>query len=372
LTDSPNPYRVTPGPRLPDAWPEKLTFDGQIELADYASLLSRRETHLLVALLALLAPITAIVVVVLIYSLLVGKAGFPTFAGLAFVVLLLAICACLVVFVSPTYRGARYLRRHADLLCRARGWFDEHGLTFDDGERWHWFGPGWLSGTRATRCTMTDRGIRVPIDENPLRFLAFSARLFDNYVPELAKRLEQSWRARAASQASTDWMPWKPEHDGTTDRIEFAGNVTIAKPPGTPEVRKKAIAESVTVALWLVMLFVSWRTGNSWVAVFFLLMMLMAIWNTFVYWHQFFHGEKGQTLNQSGWITDRTIAWQWGWRGIKMPLQAITSGDVTNETVVLGSESGFELTIPNDQISDDESWQKLVAVAQRVGRPNQS
>ena len=80
----------------------------------------------------------------------------------------------------------------------------------------YWFGPHALRD-----CVASRRGLRVRVDGNPFRFLALTARMFEDYHPATAKRLIQSWQKASASGQLPTWQLWHQVGRPPDQAIQF-------------------------------------------------------------------------------------------------------------------------------------------------------
>jgi hypothetical protein len=168
-----NPYEPT---TATSAYPDVISFEGEIREEDYRKLLPKNEMLLLVTLAFLLL---SIVLPILVAAFFFAVAEGSSATILAFIVAifctLLAYAFC--VRMASTRRRARgYLKKFPDLLGPVKGTFNSQGLMVEDNKKTHWF--PWV---QLFHLVATKEGVRVPLSEDPRRFLALSAGLFTSY-----------------------------------------------------------------------------------------------------------------------------------------------------------------------------------------------
>lgn len=190
-----NPYAPTSEIRVA---PESISFDGSVTEEHYRTLLPRQETRLFAALAILLF---AIVLPVLIAAFLFavfsgnpqGIVGSTCMTSASIVGLLFCIR-----MASSRTKSRSYLRRFPDLLGPMRGTFNSNGLVLVDDEKTHW-----LPWAQLAHMVVSNSGVRVPLGDDPRRFLALADELFDGFRPS---DLEQMLARYRVTQTTYDQL----------------------------------------------------------------------------------------------------------------------------------------------------------------------
>ena len=171
-----NPYAPTSEIRV---HPDSIAFDGIITEEIYSKLLPRKEMVLFLTLALLLIAVALPVLIAASFfaifvegkvEMIVGCVGMTLFTMAA-----LGFC---IRMASTSTRARSYLKTFPDLLGAMKGTFSSKGLILDDGEKTHWF--HWV---QLSHLVVSEAGVRVPLGDDPRRFLALAAELFDGYQP---------------------------------------------------------------------------------------------------------------------------------------------------------------------------------------------
>ena len=182
ISETQNPYASTSEIRVA---PESITFQGTITEEHFRSLLPKTELRLFVALaLLLLAIVLPILIVALFFAIFVD--GKPEEIIGAFCMTLLSIVAIVfcMLMLSTRRRARKYLTKFPDLLGAMKGTFSSHGLILEDNGKTHWF--PWV---QLSHLVVSKVGVRVPLGDDPRRFLALADDLFDAYRPSDMEQL---------------------------------------------------------------------------------------------------------------------------------------------------------------------------------------
>ena len=113
------------------------------------------------------------------------------------IVMTLLTVAALVFCIwmaSVRSRANAYLKKFPDLIGPVKGAFRPTGLLVNDGEKTHWF--PWV---QLFRLAVTKIGVRVPVDQDPRRFLALAPELFSSYHPEDLKAMRAKYSMRKSN-----------------------------------------------------------------------------------------------------------------------------------------------------------------------------
>ncbi|OYP36418.1 hypothetical protein [Rhodopirellula sp. MGV] len=336
----------------------ELSFDGEIEAADYIRFSNRRnfERSLCLTLAVLLGTLSAFIVVAMIAGMIL-RGWDPTFVTVAILAIVLGGAAFWVYryFVNQTQRSKRLLKRYPDLLGVARGSINADGLTFDDGVRQHWFSPTFLQKAYASAI-----GIKVPLDVNPYRFLALTDRLFDGYDETVAVRIKQLWSDQSAevNAAEVNAALWQRLHPAPTDAITFAGEVTVKQSQRIREVLVAAWTNSIGGIGMVVAALVS-GAFNTWGNVFFFSVGSFVLISAVISWRQYFFGSSTQTWRQSGWISPTELAVMWGPAGVRMSLNEVTVSTEYEQLLIFTNQTGATYYLAPDHLANQLDWQRL-------------
>lgn len=336
-----------------------LAFAGEIDAIDYAALLPRGnfESILYKVLLTLLASMSVVFGGAIIFGTITRRAT-PDFA--IFVIVTLMVIGVWVVWrrIKSQHRAERALKRHPDLIGLVHGHLTESGLAFHDGKRQHWFGP-----QRLLEVTFSDDGVRIPVDQNPERYIALTSRLFDDYSLPAIQQLFNHWRQSASAVTTPDetlgldlWIDLAPMPD---DSVAFQGSLTIKQPMRTPLNRQAAIAASASPVVLITMGYFGTEVFATWAQTSFIVLgILLILWSLFGWW-QYFRGTTVVTWNQLGWISPDELAVVRGCHGVRMSKDEFSEHVDHGEIVELIAHSAAIMFLARDQVSDDEQWAKI-------------
>lgn len=346
----------------------RLTFDGSIEPLDYAELLPRWdvESVLIRILLALLALTMAVVVSALIVGLWIrglAREVIPLVIPLVgFGLVIGAGMGSAVRFIRPTQRARRKLKRFPDLLGPACGQVTESGLTFDCGDREHWFGPQSLLASQVSAA-----GIRVRIDQDPDRFLALTSRMFDGFDETVALRIHRSWH-EALAVSTPDDEPvgldlWYEMNTVGDEAVAFRGAVTLQQTLRTPENLRKAVLETFVAIAVVLIGCLGGGLLSEWGRYGTLALGTISVISSLWIWMRYFRGMQVETWTQSGWLSQRELAIQRQSVGIRVPLSEIHTVDDHGDILVLAGKSGSVYYLSREHFENDEDW---ASIKQRV------
>lgn len=169
-----NPYEPTSEISV---CPDIISFEGEIREEDYRKLLPRKEMILLVSLAFLLVAVVLPILVTAFFFAIADGSSAAMLAVSSSAILFTSIAFAFCIRMASTRRRARgYLKKFPDLLGTLKGTFSSQGLVVDDHEKTHWF--PWV---QLSQLVATKEGVRVPLSEDPRRFLALSAEFFTSY-----------------------------------------------------------------------------------------------------------------------------------------------------------------------------------------------
>ncbi|MEM6468742.1 MAG: hypothetical protein AAF802_04180 [Planctomycetota bacterium] len=342
----------------------KLLIDGTITEQDYASLLPRRdfESVLLGILFFLLILVTTIVSLAVVAS--VVKNGWDLFVvpAAAIVLLCTAGSAFLFAHTRPLARARRLLKMWPDLLCHVQGSLSETGLHFFDGQRRYWFSSGRLSKT-----SVTDEGVRIYLDENPLRFLAISRQMIDGFDLLTANRLKQIWQDSTPKDDSPQIGSWSNVMPKPKGAVGFEGWVSIEQPLRTAEMSQRIKIEVGTTAI--VAFITPFTTG--WAQYFFFVLFTISVLSLANCVRKYYRGKSVQTWHQYGWINSTHIALLAEGYGEQIPISDIANHFDHDQSITLQSASNRYYFLMREQFQSDDDWSRMLAYC-GVEKKNQS
>ncbi len=171
-----NPYAPTSELRV---YPDSISFDGIITEEMYRKLLPKTEKFLFLTLAFLLSAIAMPMMIVCLFFAIFVERKVEMFIGSVCVILFLIAAHVLCIRMASTGTRARsYLKQFPDLLGEMRGNLNSNGLILFDLEKTHWF--PWV---QLSHLVVSEAGVRVPLSDDPRRFLALAAEMFDSYRP---------------------------------------------------------------------------------------------------------------------------------------------------------------------------------------------
>ncbi|WP_404310776.1 hypothetical protein [Neorhodopirellula lusitana] len=353
-----NPYQAA-SPVIDDR--QNLAFDSVIESSDYAALLPHRDLEaILIKILFGLLVFMSVVFAAMIIMALVLRGWHESLIPVAILtVVMMTGTAYLVRYTRAGQRSRGKLKHNPDLLSVARGELTELGIAFYDGTRQHWFGPQYLVNT-----VVSDVGVRVYVDQNPYRYLALTSRMFDSYSVKVAERLRQHWCDQAA-HATDPGVPagldaWTALNPMPEDAIAFVGTVTMTQPMRTPEVRKIAIIESISILGMILIGVICNGADLFWFGYAAIAYALFALYFNAKRWWQYFHGTSVNAWNQRGWISLSELAILMGSRGVRMPLREVGNYVDHGSTLEIATSEGGTFFIARDHVASDADWTQMV------------
>lgn len=179
--ESPNPYAATS--RMGVA-PDSISFQGTITDEHYRTLMPKQEIQLFAGLaICLLAIVLPVLITVFVVSVFTGERNGIVGSLVMGFLSSFALTFC-IRMASTRTRAKSYLEKFPDLLGAVKGTFQANGLVLDDHEKTHWF--PWV---QLSRMVVLHAGVRVPLGDDPRRFLALDDELFDGYRHDEMKQL---------------------------------------------------------------------------------------------------------------------------------------------------------------------------------------
>ncbi len=361
-----NPYRA-PVPALGEADAKSLNFAGEINVDDYAALVPRGnfESVLYKVLFALLALVSTVFTLAIV-TLFIKKGVAPDSKTSLVIVVITIPMIIGTYFVwrynKPIQRAMRTLKRNPDLIGRAHGRLTESGLAFHDGRFQHWFGPQHLLSV-----TFSDDGVRIPVDLDPSRFIALTARMFDQYSQTAMQRLLDHWRLSASAVASNEetvgldlWHELAPMPE---DGVAFQGTLTLQQPMRTPLNRQSAVIASISTILLILMGVFGDDAFEYWARCGFIVLGILMIPFSLRTWWRYFRGTTVVTWYQRGWISLGKFAMLLDARGVCMSTAQFmdpTAGHIDHgEIVELIASSKARYFVARDHVSDDQQWTQI-------------
>ncbi|MDM4017564.1 hypothetical protein [Roseiconus lacunae] len=356
-----NPYANTV---VEDDGPTELTFDSIIELEDYQRMLRRSfpERTLVIVLISLLG-FTAIAPLVLVASISIWRQD--TEALLPVILFSLVVGAIAVAvyryFFHSDRRVMRSIEKHPDLLGIVRGRLTAAGMTLDDGVRHHWFSPRQL-----VTAVISPAGIRIPLTDDPYRFLAMTERIFDHYSVKTAKGLRERWFEYARDPSDDVPSMWDEVNPPPGDAIHFHGAVTMQQSTRTPRTLVLLIANLVGAAALLSIAGTDTSFFSSWSDYFMVGYGVFALFNGIRSAWFYYKGTRQQTWNQRGWTSGEELAIQWTSVGIRISLSEIERVEILDEVIVLSSQSGGSYYLMRIHFESEADWETLCNRCQKL------
>ena len=116
-------------------------------------------------------------IVAFVFSVFTGKME-GIVGSICMTILSLAALLFCIWMASTRSRAKSYLKKFPDLLGAMQGTFSANGLLLEDTEKTHWF--PWV---QLSHMVVSNAGVRVPLGDDPRRFLALADELFDGFRP---------------------------------------------------------------------------------------------------------------------------------------------------------------------------------------------
>lgn len=360
-----NPYQPVLLPEQVDGpeTPLGLHFDGVIEREDYSALLPNGQFlwWLQGILLLLLVPALVLGVFISSASLLKDGVTIQSLVILAMTCGLLALAVFTAIAMGRRWRSRRYLTRFPDLLGLALGEFDRHGLLFHDGKRQHWFGP-----TILAEATVSKAGIRVLLPGSPYRYLALTKRLFQSYNFNKASELKAAWKKNAARRTHSEIHPvanlWNRAAEVPDGAVGFKGYCSTKESTRSPEVRQRAILETVTAmgmfALACTTDRIHWLLGASFYSLF-------SAYASVQSWRQYFYGAGESGWYQYGWLSPTQLAICVNETGTLFEREEISLVAAGENFYTLNTAANHQLFIFREHVNESH-WTRMSALLSLV------
>ncbi|MDA8744610.1 hypothetical protein N9N28_08265 [Rubripirellula amarantea] len=354
-----NPYE-SPRRLLPADDRESLSFSGTIEEADYASLLSRRDSEAILygILFGLLMVMSISFTGLLIYALV--NRGW---SNLVLPAILLDVVLSLGAvfswrFFRPLHRARRKLKRNPDLISKAKGRLSQQGFEFYDGSTHYWFGPQQL-----VHSSVTKTGVRIPVAADPYRFLAITARMIDSYSVDVAMRIKQHW----IDQAKVHERDFDEETSSSVvetifpmpvNAISFRGSISQHQPAIAKGLRNSAIVELVA-AMALVGFGYFHSDSHTFMRYGLIAYGLLCLASTVRAWSRYLSCTSMVSWDQQGWIGEHELALLAGSRSAKYSLTKLREQIDHGEVLELQFDAAATCLIARDHFKSEDEWTRV-------------
>ncbi len=352
MTESVNPYQPPATEKFDGQFAGRLSFSGIIEPKDYRELMATT-TGEQIGWVVFESPVVGFGVPTVVTFFLYQTTLRPLVSLVALACLLTAFLLLQRQY-SRKAIARRQLELNPDLLGLAEGEVTRDGLLFFDGTHHYWFGP-----TSIFTAMVSSRGMRIPVDANPYRYLAITRRLFETYDLSVARRIAVSWRQSLFRGEQPSMAMWDQIGTPPHDAIRLKVNSSVNLMPGlkSPIVigLKDVLALAVITALgaynfsqsrWsLLILF-----GFIGYAVMLLAMLLQ----------RFARRKLAHQFVQDGWITAESLALHHSTAGFRMPTQLLNLKLVDGERLV-GTLHSQPFEIHRSMLVDQGDWERLCA-----------
>lgn len=353
--DDLNPYS---SPKSVADLPTEYSFEGTVNLKDFTALLPG---PLLVFLTRLAVLVSGMGLCIAVPGLVLGLVtqDYEASAACGTLSVLLGVMFFLCGFVlSPHRRARRAVARHPDLLGPARGDLSKQGLVLDDGKNIHWFGPAYLR-----RMVVSKYGVRLPIGQDPYRFVALPNRNFSSFNVKGIRKLAAD-AALDISDATCNWEKMESDVSQSLgncpeDAYVFRSIRTVPN-PFVKQFRTNSITSIVVlISLGIVTMIFDQDglRGFKWIAPFLALILVYDIFRT---WRRLFSTNEFQTWHW-GWICEnRILLAHYDWAAV-CPLSSFTMLDESDGCIQLQGITGDVSRIERDFLVNQERWPTLVA-----------
>ncbi len=175
--DDQNPYAT---PSEIHVYPDSIEFNGIVTREAYTKLLPKKTLYLFLVLAFLLLGVALPVLIAASFFAIFVTGDAGTIIGTVLITLLTCVAMGFCIWMaSSRLRANSYLKKFPDLIGPLKGTFSAAGLLISDEEKKHW-----IPWVQLSHLVVTKIGVRVPLGEDPRRFVALAPELFASYHPE--------------------------------------------------------------------------------------------------------------------------------------------------------------------------------------------
>jgi hypothetical protein len=175
-SEPPNPYASTSDVSFQ---PEMISFDGVVDESMYLSLVPRRDKYIVLPIALFIGLVVIpIILLGLFYSLFIEWQLDIVAVSVGLLAVMIAALVFCIRIASVRRRTCSYLAKFPDLLGPMQGTISKSGLLLRDEEKTHWF--PWV---QLSKMAISNAGVRIPLSDDPRRFLALGEDLFNGFRP---------------------------------------------------------------------------------------------------------------------------------------------------------------------------------------------
>ena len=331
-----NPYAPTSEIRV---HPDAISFEGIVSEENYRKLLPKKEVVLFLTLAFLLIAVALpLLITASFFAIFVdGDAGM--IVGSVGMTLLTSIALVFCIRMSSSRNRARaYLKKFPDLLGPLKGTFSSTGLLLEDEEKTHWFPWVLLS-----HLVVTEAGVRVPLGEDPRRFLALHVELFDGYQPSDMEQMRIRNRTAQTTyeQLAADSAAAFQSEVGSANY--YSGWI---QQPVTWSVWITLLLGPVILGIYLVILVIQTVQGQwSWVRLGLVVVLLLAVLPSVRSIVRLLRNRNRSTTMCWGWLSETELIYGSNFHVIRIPMASMNYIGRDAETLQfqLPSEANFYL-----------------------------
>lgn len=263
----------------------------------------------------------AFLLFVIVLPILMAASLLAIFAGEAMAIV---VSICMTVFslaallfcirmASTRIRARSYLKKFPDLLGAMEGTFNANGLVLEDTEKTHWF--PWV---QLSSMAVSNAGVRIPLDNDPRRFLALAEELFDGFRP---CDMEQLHARNRVAQSSYD-------------ELAKASASVFQKEIGAPSYYCGWFNQSTSWSTWLTLLFspvficlfIAYRTFQgdwNWIWIALVITSLIGTLSGLLPLLRLIRNRGRTTVMCWGWLNENELIYGSGTHVMKIPMASM-------------------------------------------------
>ena len=356
MSEPQNPYAPTSEIRV---HPDAISFEGIVSEENYRKLLPKKEIILFLTLAFLLIAVALPVLITASFFAIFVDGDAGMIVGSVGMTLLTSIALVFCIRMSSSRNRARaYLKKFPDLLGPLKGTFSSTGLLLEDEEKTHWFPWVLLS-----HLVVTEAGVRVPLGEDPRRFLALHVELFDGYQPS---DMEQMRIRNRTAQT-------------TYEQLAADSAAAFQSEVGSANYYSGWIQQPVTWSVWITLLlgplilgiyivflvFQSVQAQWSWVRLGLVVVLLLAVLPSAQGIVRLLRNRNRSTAMCWGWLSETELIYGSNFHVIRIPMASMKYIGRDAETLQFQLPSGASFYLFRAHFQETGHFEKIRALLER-------
>jgi hypothetical protein len=332
--------------------PNTIAFEGIVDESMYLSLVPAMDKYIVLPLGLLIGFVMIpISILSLVFSVSMEQRLDMIVGSIILLVVMIAAFVFCVRISAVRRRTISYLTKSPDLLGRMQGVFSEKGLLLSDNEKTHWF--PWL---QLSKMAVSKAGVRVPLSDNPLRFLALGADLFNDFRPAEIRFMLS--RNRVGSRTVEELISESAiAFDQTMESPCFYwGNVEQSV-----SLKKKLTSVLIGPILGIALLtrFALFSKKDRFTEIFLIAMAIYLLLPQFSNLIKLARGRYIETSQHWGWLTTHDLIFGSGGHVMKIPLSLMHCTNLNTETLNFILPSGSCLPVFRIHFRDAKCFDRM-------------